>query len=98
MHPSSLSFAAIARVVLTVAQADTSFPVATAPVAVSDYIYDDLDRLIRGVENLTVAEGGTRITDTIYSLDDTAQMTHCAVGCVVALTYAVYISLPPMAW
>ena len=37
--------------------ADTSCPAAAAPAAVTDYVYDDLDRLIRGVENLTVAEG-----------------------------------------
>lgn len=69
---------------------DTSCPTAAAPVAVTDYIYDDLDRLSRTTENLTAAEGGNRITDTVYNLDDTVQSTQRAVGSAVAQTYETY--------
>ncbi len=37
--------------------AATTCPTAAAPVAVTDYAYDDLDRLIRVTENLTSAGG-----------------------------------------
>jgi hypothetical protein len=35
-------------------------------VAVTDYAYDDLDRLIRVTENLPAGEGGNRVTETAY--------------------------------
>ena len=40
--------------------ADTSCPAAAAPVPVTDYAYDDLDRLMRVTEALPAAQGGNR--------------------------------------
>ncbi|GEM_PF-2737744 len=47
--------------------ADTSCPAAAAPVPVTDYAYDDLDRPSRVTQNLTAGEGGNRVTDTVYT-------------------------------
>ena len=70
--------------------ADTACPTAATPVPVTDYAYDDLDRQTRITESLTAAEGGNRITDTVYNLDDTVQSVARAVGSTVAQTYAAY--------
>jgi len=45
-----------------VTAAATTCPTAAAPVAVTDYAYDDLDRLIRVTEALPAGEGGNRTT------------------------------------
>ncbi|CAN7716344.1 DUF6531 domain-containing protein [Pseudorhodoferax sp. LjRoot39] len=73
-----------------VTAADTTCPAQAAPVPVTDYAYDDLDRLVRVTENLTAAEGGNRVSETVYNLDDTVQSTKRAVGSAVAQTYAAY--------
>ena len=70
--------------------ADTTCPAQTAPVPVTDYAYDDLDRVIRVTENLTAAEGGNRVSETVYNLDDTVQSAKRAVGTAIAQTYASY--------
>lgn len=70
--------------------AATTCPGAAAPVAVTDYAYDDLDRLIRVTELLTAAEGGNRITETTYNLDGSVQNIKRAVGTSLAQTYAAY--------
>jgi len=70
--------------------ADTSCPAAAAPVPVTDYAYDDLDRVIRVTEALPAAEGGNRVSETIYNLDDTVQTAKRAVGTALAQTYAAY--------
>ncbi len=69
---------------------DTTCPASTAPVPVTDYAYDDLDRLVRVTENLPAGEGGNRVTDTVYHLDDTVQNVQRAVGSALAQTYAAY--------
>uniref|UniRef100_UPI000837B470 RHS repeat-associated core domain-containing protein n=1 Tax=Thauera butanivorans TaxID=86174 RepID=UPI000837B470 len=70
--------------------AATTCPTAAAPVAVTDYAYDDLDRLIRVTENLTSAQGGNRVTETVYNADDSVQSVNRAVGTALAQTYAAY--------
>jgi RHS repeat-associated protein len=70
--------------------ADTTCPAQAAPVPVTDYAYDELDRLMRVTENLTAAEGGNRVSETVYNLDDTVQDTKRAVGSAVVQTYAAY--------
>jgi YD repeat-containing protein len=72
--------------------ADTTCPVTPDPtVPVTDITYDDLDRPNRTTQSLTVAEGGSRITDTVYNPDDTVQSVQRAVGSPVAQTYASYV-------
>ncbi|MHA7602601.1 DUF6531 domain-containing protein, partial [Alicycliphilus sp. T452] len=70
--------------------ADTTCPAQAAPVPVTDYAYDDLDRLVRVTENLPAGEGGNRVSETLYNLDDAVQSVKRAVGSAVAQTYAIY--------
>ena len=46
--------------------ADTTCPGTAAPVAVTDYAYDDLDRLQQVTVNLPAQEGGNRVSQTEY--------------------------------
>lgn len=73
-----------------VTAAATTCPTAAAPVAVTDYAYDDLDRLIRVTENLPAGEGGNRVTETAYNADSSVQNVKRAVGTALAQTYAAY--------
>ncbi|MEO6825273.1 MAG: RHS repeat-associated core domain-containing protein [Nitrosospira sp.] len=70
--------------------ADTTCPTAAAPVAVTDYVYDDQDRLFRTTRNLTVGEGGNRVAETAYNLDGSVLNAKRAVGTALAQTYAAY--------
>ena len=69
---------------------DTTCPTAAAPVAVADYVYDDLDRVLRVTENLTAGEGGNRVSETVYNKDDSVQVAKRAVGTALVQTYAAY--------
>lgn len=68
----------------------TGCPTAAAPTPISDYAYDNNDRLIRITENLTAAEGGNRITETVYNLDGSVQSTKRAVGTALAQIYSAF--------
>ena len=68
--------------------AATTCPTAAAPVAVTDYAYDDLDRLMRVTEALPAGEGGNRVTETVYNADDSVHQVKRAVGTALAQTYA----------
>ncbi len=70
--------------------ADTTCPAAAAPVTVADYVYDNLDRLNTLTENLPVADGGNRVTQTVYNADDSVQILKKAVGTGIAQNYATY--------
>ncbi|MDZ4151390.1 MAG: RHS repeat domain-containing protein, partial [Methylicorpusculum sp.] len=70
--------------------ADTTCPAAAAPVTVADYVYDNLDRLNTLTENLPVADGGNRVTQTVYNADDSVQIVKKAVGSGIAQDYATY--------
>lgn len=74
--------------------ADTACPNAAAPVGVTDYAYDDLDRNVRVTENLPAAEGGNRITDTAYYLDGKVQSITRDAGGALAQVYARYTYTP----
>ncbi|MDP3932222.1 MAG: RHS repeat protein, partial [Methylococcaceae bacterium] len=69
---------------------DTTCPAAAAPVTVADYAYDNLDRLSTLTENLPAADGGNRVTQTVYNLDNSVQSVQKAVGSTLAQTYATY--------
>ena len=73
-----------------VTAAATTCPTAAAPVAVTDYAYDDLDRLIRVTENLPAGEGGNRVTETAYRADGSVLNVKRAVGTALAQTTAAY--------
>lgn len=70
--------------------ADTTCPAAAAPTVMADFAYDDLDRPIRTTEYLTAAEGGNRVSETVFNIDDTIQIARRAVGTAVAQNYATY--------
>ncbi|EIC30148.1 RHS repeat-associated core domain-containing protein [Methylomicrobium album] len=70
--------------------AGTVCPAAAAPVPVTDYAYDDLDRLSTRTENLPAADGGNRITQTVYNADDSVQRVNKAVGTGLAQSEATY--------
>lgn len=69
-------------------------PTAAAPNPVTDYAYDDQDRLIRVTENLTATEGGNRVTETTYNLDGSVKNVKRAVGTAQGQTYAAYTYTP----
>lgn len=68
----------------------TTCPTAAAPVTVTDYAYDDLDRLMRVTENLLATQGGNRVRETVYNADSTVQIMKRAVGTALAQSYATY--------
>ncbi len=70
--------------------ADTTCPATAAPVSVADYVYDNLDRLSTLTENLPAADGGNRVTQTVYNSDDSVQIVKKAVGTGIAQNYATY--------
>jgi RHS repeat-associated protein len=68
----------------------TTCPTAAAPAAVATYGYDALDRQVRVTLSLTPAQGGPRVTETLYNLDGSVQAIRRAVGTALAQTYATY--------
>jgi len=70
--------------------AATTCPASASPVPVTDYLYDNLDRVSKVTENLTTAEGGNRVTETAYNADGSMQNVKRAVGTSLAQTYAAY--------
>lgn len=73
---------------------DTTCPTAAAPVPVTDYAYDSLDRLSTITENLPAAEGGTRVTQTTYLADDRVSTVQRLNGTTLLQTYASYTYTP----
>lgn len=74
--------------------AATTCPSESAPVPITDTAYDDLDRPFRTTQYLTSAEGGNRIAETIYNLDDTVKAINKAVGTSIAQAYVTYAYNP----
>ncbi|MDN6860456.1 RHS repeat-associated core domain-containing protein [Pseudomonas sp. CAN2814] len=70
--------------------ASTSCPAQAAPVAMTDTTYDDLDRPYKTTQYLTSAEGGSRVTQTVYNADDSVQKIQRAVGSALAQDYVTY--------
>jgi YD repeat-containing protein len=55
-------------------------------VPITDYAYDDLDRVSRVTKQLTAAEGGARFTDTTYFKDGKVASVTRGVGTTAATT------------
>ncbi|MBP6037231.1 MAG: RHS repeat-associated core domain-containing protein, partial [Azonexus sp.] len=69
-------------------------PTAAAPTPITDYTYDDLDRLTQVTEALTAGEGGNRVTQTTYYADDRVSTVQRAIGTALAQTYASFTYTP----
>ncbi|VTU27608.1 Cell wall-associated polypeptide CWBP200 [Variovorax sp. PBL-H6] len=74
--------------------AATTCPGEAAPTPITDIAYDDVDRPFRTTQYLPAADGGNRVTETIYNLDDTVQAVNKAVGTALAQAYATYTYTP----
>lgn len=74
--------------------AATTCPAEAAPVPITDTAYDDLDRAFRATQYVPAADGGNRVTETVYNMDDTIQIVKKAVGTAVAQNYATYTYTP----
>lgn len=74
--------------------AATTCPTEAAPVPITDTAYDDLDRAFRITQFVPAADGGNRITETVYNADDTVQIVKKAVGTAVAQNYVTYTYTP----
>ena len=69
---------------------DQTCPGTTTDIAISDYDYDDQDRLLRVTERQPAGQGGNRVTETSYFPDDQVRQVKRAVGSGVAQDYATY--------
>lgn len=92
------SYDAGGRVVRTwgpaLSAADTSCPAATAPVNVMDFAYDALGRNVRVTELLPATEGGNRVEETVYNIDNSIKSISRGVGSTVAQVFATYTYSP----
>ncbi|WP_167351262.1 RHS repeat-associated core domain-containing protein [Pseudomonas azotoformans] len=70
--------------------ASSTCPAQASPVAITDTAYDNLDRAVTSTIYLPASEGGNRITQTVYNLDDTVQKIKKAVGTAQLQDYATY--------
>lgn len=70
--------------------AATTCPAEATPVPITDYSYDDLDRVRQVTANLPSSEGGNRVAETVYYADGHVQSVRLAVGTSLAQTYAGY--------
>lgn len=70
--------------------ADTTCPTAAAPVAVTDYAYDDIDRLQRVTVNLAAVDGGNRVSEIDYWPDGNIKASRRAVGTTLAQSEVGY--------
>jgi RHS repeat-associated protein len=69
---------------------DLTCPGTTTDIAISDYDYDDQDRLLRVTERQPAVQGGNRVTETLYFPDDRVRQVKRAVGTALAQNYATY--------
>ncbi|MDR6539781.1 DUF6531 domain-containing protein, partial [Variovorax soli] len=69
-------------------------PADAAPVPITDIAYDDLDRPFRTTQYLPTTDGGNRVTETVYNLDDSVQSVNKAVGTALAQAYVTYTYTP----
>ncbi|MDR1423804.1 MAG: DUF6531 domain-containing protein [Azoarcus sp.] len=70
--------------------AATTCPNAAAPVPVIDYAYNTRDWVSQVTENLTIAQGGNRVTAIAYLGNGAVANIQRAVGSALAQTYATY--------
>lgn len=69
---------------------DTACPTEDAPTPIVDTAYDELDRPWKVTQYLTAAEGGNRISETLYFLDGKVKNIKRGVDGTLAQTYASY--------
>jgi len=74
--------------------AATTCPTEAAPIPITDTAYDDLDRAFRTTQYVPAADGGNRVTETVYNADDTVQIVKKAVGTALAQNYVTYTYTP----
>ncbi|VTU29148.1 Cell wall-associated polypeptide CWBP200 [Variovorax sp. PBS-H4] len=77
-----------------VTAAATSCPTEAAPTPIADTAYDDLDRPFRATQYLPAVDGGNRVTETAYNLDDSVRAVNKAVGTSLAQAYVSYTYTP----
>jgi RHS repeat-associated protein len=73
---------------------DKTCPAEAAPVSITDTAYDDLDRVSLVTQYLTPAEGGNRVTQTLYNPDDTVQAINRAIGTPLVQASVSYVYTP----
>ncbi|MDQ0612258.1 RHS repeat-associated protein [Variovorax sp. W1I1] len=74
--------------------AASTCPAEAAPVPITDTAYDDLDRAFRVTQYVPAADGGDRVTETVYNNDDTVKIVKKAVGTAIAQNYVEYAYTP----
>ncbi|OAM51999.1 hypothetical protein A7981_00445 [Methylovorus sp. MM2] len=93
-HVSCTTYSASGKPLKTWGAAQTALATTCSypapPVTVTDYTYDLLDRAATVTQNLPVSEGGNRVSQINYNLDDTVQSTMQGVGTPLEQTYAAY--------
>ncbi|MFL9903448.1 DUF6531 domain-containing protein [Paraburkholderia fungorum] len=69
-------------------------PVETAPTPIIDTAYDDHHRPSRVTRYMAAADGGNRITETVYNADDSVKSVRKAVGTGLEQSYVSYTYNP----
>ncbi|MFM0090878.1 DUF6531 domain-containing protein [Paraburkholderia sediminicola] len=69
-------------------------PVETAPTPVTDTTYDDHHRPSRVTRYLAAADGGNRVTETVYNANDSVKSIRKAVGTGLEQSYVSYTYNP----
>ncbi|ABB08532.1 RHS repeat-associated core domain-containing protein [Burkholderia lata] len=72
----------------------TTCPAEAAPVPITDTAYDDLDRPYQKTQYLAAADGGNRVTTTVYNVDDTINTIQKATGTAQQQNYVQYTYTP----
>ncbi|MBU9146148.1 RHS repeat-associated core domain-containing protein [Burkholderia multivorans] len=72
----------------------TTCPSEAAPVPITDTPYDDLDRPYQQTQYLAAADGGNRVTTTVYNVDDSINTIQKATGTAQQQNYVQYTYTP----
>ncbi|WP_175836313.1 MULTISPECIES: RHS repeat-associated core domain-containing protein [Burkholderia cepacia complex] len=72
----------------------TTCPTEAAPVPITDTAYDDLDRPYQQTQYLAAADGGNRVTTTVYNVDDSINTIQKATGTAQQQNYVQYTYTP----
>ncbi|WP_083383873.1 RHS repeat-associated core domain-containing protein [Cupriavidus sp. USMAHM13] len=71
-----------------------SCPSEAAPTPITDTAYDDHHRPVRVTQFLPAADGGNRVTETVYNADDSVKSVRKAVGTGLQQNYVSYVYNP----
>jgi RHS repeat-associated protein len=69
-------------------------PAESAPVPITDTAYDNHHRPTRVTQYMAAADGGNRVTDTVYYDDDSVKSVRKAVGTGLEQSYVSYVYNP----